>query len=261
MSLCWAASGWAQGTASQPRTLSAGVCGTTNWVCVADCIDGACVEQCLRQGCEEALGRLQACTVKSGCAPDDTTCSARVCGATCQRAFEPAPRSPEKEKPHPCEGFTAGGSGWVPEKVVGRWVLSAATLKPEFKSELERLNPSPRPDFQRALEVTPSGCFLMSTMLEDATLGQGNFLEIRAWGTFTVTDDNKVVLQTKDGQAVGMVCGKPRIFGLSKGQFQGPRYTFSVEKNTLTLVADDPSKRTFQFQRASAAAPQEPTEK
>jgi hypothetical protein len=233
------------------------VCGTTNWVCVADCIDEGCVEQCLRAGCETALGRLQACTEKAGCAPDDTTCSARACGATCRRAFEPAPRSPEKEKPQPCEGFKVEGSGRVPEKVVGRWELSAATLKPEFNSELERLNPSPRPDFRRTLEVTPEGCFLMSTALEDATLGQGNALDVRAWGTFAVTGD-KVVLQPKDGQAAGQVCGKPRVFGLSKGKFQGPRYTFSVEEDTLTLVSDDPSKRTFQFQRAPAEDAQKP---
>jgi hypothetical protein len=261
VSLCWVASAWAQGTAGKPRTLSAGVCGTTNWVCVADCIDEGCVEQCLREGCEKSLARLQACTTKSGCAPDDTTCSARVCGTTCQRAFEPAPRSPEKEKPQPCEGFAVEGSGQVPEKVVGRWELSAATLKPEFKSELERLNPSPRPDFKRTLEVTPGGCFVMSTTLEDATLGQGSSLDVRAWGTFAVMGDNKVVLQPKDGQAVGQVCGKPRIFGLSKGKFQGPRYTFSVEEDMLTLVSDEPSKRTFQFQRVPAGAPQEPAKK
>jgi hypothetical protein len=257
VSLGWAATALAQASASKPRTLGAGVCGTTNWVCVADCIDEGCVEQCLRQGCEKALGRLQACTEKAGCAPDDTTCSARACGATCQRSFEPAPRSPEKEKPQPCEGFKVEGSGQVPPKVVGRWELSAATLKPEFKSELERLNPTPRPDFQRTLVVTPGGCFVMSTALEDATLGRGNALDVRAWGTFAVTDD-KVVLQPKDGQAVGRVCGKPRVFGLSKGKFQGPRYTFSVEEDMLTLVADDPSKRTFQFQRARDADAQEP---
>lgn len=149
------------------------------------------------------------------------------------------------------------GSGRVPEKVVGRWVLSAATIKPEFRSELERLNPTPRPDFRRMLEVTPGGCFLMTTEIEDATLGQGSALDVRAWGTFAVTGD-KVVLQPKDGQAVGQVCGKPRVFGLSKGKFQGPRYIFNVEEDTLTLVADDPSKRTFQFQRAREGVPLEP---
>jgi hypothetical protein len=249
MMLGWAASALAQASARKPRTLGGGVCGTTNWVCVAECIDSSCMEQCLRKGCEEALNRLRVCTARAGCAPDDTTCSARACGATCQRAFEPAPRSPEKEKPQPCEGFTVEGPGSLPKELVGRWELSAATLKPEPEGTPDRLNPTPRPDYVRTLEVTPSGCFLLGTKLEDATLGQGNSLEVRSWGTFAVTDD-KVVLKPKDGQAVGKVCGAPRVIGLSKGKFLGPRYSFILEEDTLTLVMDDASQRTFQFQRA-----------
>jgi hypothetical protein len=108
----------------------------------------------------------------------------------------------------------------------------------------------------RTLEVTPSGCFLLRTKLEDATIGQGNFLEVRSWGAFAVTKD-KVVLKPADGQAVGQVCGAPRVIGLSKGKFLGPRYSFSVEKDTLTLIVDDASKRTFQFQRTQAEDTQE----
>lgn len=226
----------------------AGVCGTANWVCVAECIDSNCVENCLRKGCEGALERLQACTDKAGCAPDDTMCSARACGQTCQRAFEPAPPSPEKEKPSPCEGFAVQG-GPVPKEVVGQWELSAATLMPKPKDVPTQLNPEPRADYARSLEVTPEGCFLMRTRLEDATLGRGNTLEVRSWGSFAVSGEDKVALRTRDGQAVGAVCGKPRIVSLSKGKFLGPRYTFTVEEDTLTLVADDPSQRTFQFQR------------
>jgi hypothetical protein len=251
MILGWAVSAAAQAPARKPRTL-AGVCGTTNWVCVAECIDASCVEQCLRAGCEEALARLQACTVKAGCAPDDTSCSERACGRTCQRAFEPAPPSPEKEKQEPCGGLAGEGSGKVPEKVVGRWELSAATLKPQPEDAPTRLNPRPRADYARSLEVTPEGCFLMRTRLEDATLGRGNSLEVRAWGTFAVAGDDKVTLRARDGQAVGPVCGTPRVIGLSKGKFQGPRYTFSVEGDTLTLVADNASQSTFQFQRVKA---------
>ena len=206
------------------------------------------------EGCEQALERLRACTEKAGCAPDDTTCSARVCGGTCQRAFEPAPKSPEKEKKEPCEGFSTDGP--PPKEVVGRWELAAATLKPEPPGSPARLNPDPRPDYVRTREVTPSGCFILRTKLEDSAIGQGNFLEVRSWGSFAVTKD-KVVLKPKDGQAVGQVCGAPRIFGLSKGKFLGPRYTFSVEKDTLTLVVDDASKRTFQFQRTQAQDTQE----
>jgi hypothetical protein len=239
----------AQAPASKPRTLGGGVCGTTNWVCVAECIDASCVDHCLREGCEAALERLQRCTEKAGCAPDDTKCSARVCGQTCQRAFEPAPRSPEKEKPTPCTGFTVEGGGRPPPELVGQWELSAATMMPEPEGEPTPLSPEPRADYARSLEVTPDGCFLMRTKLEDATLGQGSALEVRSWGTLAVTGKDKVALRTKDGQAVGPVCGKPRVISLSKGKFLGPSYTFTVEKDTLTLVAQDPSKRTFQFQR------------
>jgi hypothetical protein len=208
----------------------------------------------MRQGCEAALARLRTCTEKAGCAPDDAACAARTCGRTCQRAFEPAPPSPEKEKPQPCESLTVEGGGKVPEKLVGRWELSAATLKPEPEDEPARLDPQPRPDYARILEVTPAGCFLMRTKLEDATLGRGSALEVRSWGTFSLKEDDRVVVQTRDGQAVGQVCDKPRVIGLSKGRFQPSRYTYTVEGDTLTLVVDDASKRTFQFQRVKEGA-------
>ncbi|KFE60138.1 hypothetical protein [Hyalangium minutum] len=230
------------------------MCGTTNWVCVSECIDSSCMDQCLREGCEQALGRLRACTEKAGCAEDDSECSARLCGGTCQRAFEPAPKSPEKEKREPCEGFSTDGP--PPKKVVGRWELVAATLKPEPPGAPARLNPDPRPDYVRTLEVTPSGCFILRTKLEDSAVGQGNFLEVRSWGSFAVAKD-KVVLKPKDGQAVGKVCGVDRVIGLSKGKFLGPRYSFSVEQDMLTLVVDDASKSTFQFQRTQARDTQE----
>lgn len=246
--LGWASSAAAQASANKPRSI-AGVCGTANWVCVAECIDPACVDNCLREGCEGALKRLQRCTSKAGCAPDDTTCSARACGGTCRKAFEPAPPSPEKEKPTPCTGFTPEGGGKLPKGVAGRWVLSAASLMPEPKGP-GKLDPEPRADYDRSLVVTPEGCFLMRTALDDATLGKGNSLEVRAWGTFAVTGDDKVTLLPKDGQAVGPVCGKPRVIALSKGKFLGPRYKLEVEGDTLTLVSDDKAQRTFQFMRA-----------
>ncbi|MFL5347710.1 MAG: hypothetical protein ACJ8AT_23220 [Hyalangium sp.] len=258
--LGWTFSAMAQAPARTPRTLSGGVCGTTNWVCVAECIDASCVDQCLREGCEEALGRLRACTDKAGCAPEDTACSARLCGGTCQKAFEPAPKSPEKEKPEPCAGFQAEG-GKAPEKLVGRWELSAATLTAEPKENPTELEPKPRSDYARTLVVTPEGCFQMSTALQEATLGRSNSLEVRSWGSLMAVDKDKVVLRTKDGQAAGHVCGKPRVFGLSKGKFQGPRYRFTVEEDTLTLIMDDATKRTFQFQRAKPGDAQGPTTK
>jgi hypothetical protein len=241
----WAAPAVAQAPARKPRTL-AGVCGATNWACVAECIDVTCVDRCFQKGCDAALDRLRQCARQSGCGADDTRCVAQKCGATCERSFEPAPPSPEKEKTDPCAG---AASAQVPGKVVGTWVLSAASLKPgEYMRKAEE-QPNPRPDFERLLEVRPNGCFTLQTQLEDATLGRGNELRVRAWGTFEVTNKKEVVLRIRDGQAVGPVCGKARVISLSKGRFQNPPYTLDVEKDTLTLTAEAPSKQTFQFER------------
>ncbi len=253
MLLGGALSASAQAPSRRPRTV-AGVCGAANWVCVAECIDAACVDQCLRQGCETSLDKLQSCTEKAGCAPDDTSCPTRTCGQVCQKAFEPAPPSPEKEQQDPCASVQASGAE-VPKDVVGRWELAAATLKPEPPGTPARADPQPRPDFVRSLEVQPNGCFVLSTQLKDATLGRGNQLEVRAWGLFAVAKDDKVTLQAKDGQATGPVCGKPRVIPLSKGKFRGPRYKYQVEGDTLTLTLDDPSKRAFQFQRVETPEP------
>lgn len=243
--LAWAAPAAAQAPAPKPRTL-AGVCGTSNWVCVAECIDTQCVEQCLQRGCETALERLKQCTAKAGCGPDDSECTERQCGPICKRAFEPAPPSPEKEKPDPCAGVTGSP---VPEEVVGRWELSAASLQPGVLKHPDVEEPNPRPDYVRTLQVTPGGCFILQTQLEDATLGHGNQLVVRAWGTFEVTEEKQVVLRIRDGQAVGPVCGEERVIPLSKGRFRAPPYTFDVEKDTLTFTAQAASKQTFQFQR------------
>lgn len=245
LAIAGAAPAAAQAPARKPRTL-AGVCGATNWACVAECIDVTCVDQCFQQGCDAALGRLKQCARQSGCGPDDSTCVAQKCGATCQRTFEPAPPSPEKENTDPCASVSGGP---VPEHVVGTWELSAASLKPgEFLRQADG-QPNPRPDFERILEVRPNGCFTLQTHLEDSTLGRGNALRVRAWGTFEVTEKKTVVLRIRDGQAVGPVCGKPRVISLSKGRFQNPPYDFEVEKDTLTLTAETPSKQTFQFER------------
>ncbi|WNG44381.1 hypothetical protein F0U60_09855 [Archangium minus] len=238
--------------AGKPRTL-AGRCGSANWVCVAQCIDVTCVDKCLAEGCEQALDALAQCAEKSGCGPDDSACVSRVCGKQCGRTFEPAPPSPEKETTDPCADASVG-AGKVPEEVVGRWTLEAASIRPEERPRLagqeEGVDVKPRPDFESALVVTSGGCFLLRTKLEDATLGRGNTLEIRSWGAFQV-DEKKDTVQvwTKSGQAVGPVCGKPRVIGLSKGKFQRPVYTYDVEGDTLTLTAQTPSRQTFQFRR------------
>lgn len=240
-----------QQAGDKPRTLS-GRCGSANWVCVAQCIDVSCVERCLARGCEKALGALAQCAARSGCGPDDSDCVSRVCGKQCDRTFEPAPPSPEKEIPDPCADASMG-AGAVPKEVVGRWSLEAASIRPEEKARIEGLkspDAKPRPDYGRSLMVTPGGCFLLRTKLEDATLGRGNALEIRSWGAFQVNEkDDTVELRTKSGQAVGPVCGKPRVIGLSKGKFQPTTYTYDVEGDTLILTAKTPSLQTFQFRR------------
>jgi hypothetical protein len=243
-------SGGAQ-AGGKARTL-AGRCGSANWVCVAQCIDVTCVDRCLAEGCEKALGALAQCAARSGCGPDDSDCVARVCGKQCGRTFEPAPASPEKENPDPCTDASVG-AGAVPKKVVGRWSLEAASIRPDEKPRIEGVespDAKPRPDYARSLVVTPGGCFLLRTKLEDATLGRGNALEIRSWGAFQVNEkDDTVELRTTSGQAVGPVCGKPRVIGLSKGKFQPTLYTYDVEGDTLTLTAKTPSQQTFQFRR------------
>jgi hypothetical protein len=182
---------------------------------------------------------------------DDSACVARVCGKQCIRTFEPAPPSPVREASDPCAEVSAGAG--VPEEVVGRWSLEAASLRPEpvARNEGQPLDPAPRADYERSLEVTPGGCFLLRTKLEDATLGTGNVLEVRSWGSFLVDEKaDTVEVKTKSGQAVGTVCGKPRVISLSKGRFEPlPPYAYDVEGDTLTLTAKDPSKQTFQFRR------------
>ncbi|ATB31123.1 hypothetical protein [Melittangium boletus] len=238
--------------AGTPRSV-AGRCGSANWVCVAQCIDVSCVERCLAQGCEQALSTLARCAETSGCGAEDSACVARACDTQCERSFEPAPPSPEKENPDPCEDGSVG-SGRVPKKMVGQWSLEAASVRPEEKSKVvadeDVKDVKPRADFERALVVTPKGCFLLRTRLESATLGKGNALEVRSWGSLVVDEKKDTVeLRTTSGQAVGTVCGKPRVIGLSKGRFQRPLYQYELEGDTLGLTARTKSKQTFQFRR------------
>ncbi len=249
-----------QTPARKPRTL-AGRCGAANWACVSQCIDIACVDTCLAKGCEEALVALARCAQRSGCGPDDSACVARVCGKQCERTFEPAPPSPVKESTDPCAEASVE-AGEVPKKAVGRWSLEAASLRPEEKARIAEGGTSdakPRADYERVLEVTPQGCFVLRTRLEDATLGRGNELEVRRWGSFVVNEKEKTVeLRTKSGQAVGPVCGKPRVISLEKQKFEQRSYKLDLEGDTLTLTAETPSKQTFQFSRQKPEeAPQE----
>jgi hypothetical protein len=239
----------AQTTSERPRTV-AGVCGATNWACVAECIDAECVDRCMREDCEKALDRLKLCTEKAGCAPDDTQCAKRTCGNTCQRSFEPAPPSPEKEKTDPCQGLPLPAAK-PPEKLVGTWTLSAASLPEAVDGGPERIEAQPRADYERTLQVTPEGCFILRTSLDEPTLGRGNTLVVRAWGVIEMSGKDRVSLRTKDGQAVGPVCGDKRVIPLNrkKLKFKGGTFRWDIEEEVLTLMVDDASKQTFQFDR------------
>ncbi|RYZ38760.1 MAG: hypothetical protein EOO71_22650 [Myxococcaceae bacterium] len=244
--------------AQAPRTV-AGVCGRTNWVCVSECIDAECVDKCMREGCEESLKRLKACTSKAACAPDDTKCAASSCGLTCTRAFEPAPKSPEKPVKDPCEGPKALKGSAVPAELVGTWVLSAASLPDVEQGTEDRIEVQPRSDYARSLRLTPTGCFVLRTKLDDATLGRGSTLEVRAWGTVEVSGKDKLALRTQDGQALGPVCGKERVVPLAKGKFKGGDYTYAIEeKDSLILTVPGATRQTFQFEREKPQAPEPP---
>jgi hypothetical protein len=243
--------------AGSPRSL-AGRCGSANWVCVAQCIDVSCVDRCLAKGCEKALDALAGCAAKSGCGANDSDCVENACGKQCVRTFEPAPPSPEPELTSPCADGSVG-TGRVPKKMAGTWSLEAASVRPEEKAKVvgqeEPQDVKPRPDFKRSLTVTPDGCFLLRTKLESATLGKGSELEVRSWGAFVVDEKKDTVeLRTTSGQAVGTVCGKPRVVGLSKGKFQRPLYKYELEGDVLGVTAQTESKQTFQFRRQADEA-------
>lgn len=244
----------AQAQGGAPRDV-AGRCGRADWICIAECVEPVCVDRCLAQRCEAALARLEVCTERARCKLDDASCSERRCGKVCQRAFEPAPPSPEPEKKDPCAGFQGKP---VPQKYVGRWVLSAASIPPEPADAGTRVDPQPRADYARSFEVFANGCFVMHTRLDDPTLGRGNTLDVRAWGAFALEDGEKAVtLKAGDGQAVGPVCGQRRVvpLGGDPSGFRGPRFELALEGDLLTLSAHAPSEQTYQFLREGASVP------
>jgi hypothetical protein len=257
LSLLWTSTAGAQApAATAPGTKAntlAGRCGSANWVCVSQCIDVTCVDRCLVDSCEKPLDELIQCAAKAKCAPDDSDCVANACGKQCEKTFEPAPKSPEKELAEPC-ARPEMNAGEVPKGLAGTWVLEAASLKQSEKVRVakaeEGKDVKPRADYKRSMVVTPGGCFLLSTQLEGATLGKGNALAVRSWGPFQVDKKKHTVqLLTQDGQAVGPVCGKTRVTPLSKGKFQQPLYEYELEKDTLALTLKARSKQTFQFHR------------
>lgn len=245
----------AQGSLAGPPRKLAGTCGAANWVCVAECIDRRCADQCLAHGCEEALDQLALCTRRAGCRPDDEACAERTCGRQCRRAFEPAPRAPVPEKKDPCQGQRFGP---VPEELVGDWTVQAASIPADAERAAKQTDAVPRADYERRLRITPDGCFVFHTGVEDATLGRGNALDVRLWGALRVDGGGKRVrFDTQDGQAVGPVCGEPRVVELRNQRFVRPSFAWSVDQGALTLEAQTPDKQTYQLERSEQQVPEE----
>ena len=235
---------------------AAGRCGAQNWTCVAMCVDRKCANQCLATGCAKTLARLKKCALEQRCPSDDPECTEDRCTPLCQRSFEPAPPSPQREHEDPCAAL--GLKGPPPdEKYVGRWVLQAASLPPRTEAERVATDPDVRADFDLTLEVTPTGCFVLRTPLDDATLGRGNALEVRAWGIFdTAKKEDQVLLQGRGGQAVGAVCGEPRVIPLNHQRFNVTSYKLQLEDGLLILTGLTDAQQVFQFEKQEGLLPQ-----
>jgi hypothetical protein len=251
-SLLTATAAHAQGAAKT----AAGRCGSQNWTCVALCVDRKCSNQCLATGCAKTLATLKKCAAAEKCPSDDPECSEQRCRPLCQRSFEPAPPSPQKEQADPCAGLAIRGPP-PDEKYVGRWVLQAASLPPRTEAERVAMDPDVRADFDLTLEVTPAGCFVLRTPLDDATLGRGNSLEVRAWGVFdTQKQEDHVLLQGRGGQAVGAVCGDRRVIPLNHEKFNVTSYKLQMEDGLLILTGETDAKQVFQFEKQEGPAVQ-----
>jgi hypothetical protein len=102
--------------------------------------------------------------------------------------------------------------------------------------------------------VTPSGCFVLRTPLDDATLGRGNSLEVRAWGVFdTKSKEDQVRLLGRGGQAVGAVCGERRVIPLNHQKFNVTSYKLQLEDGLLILTGLSDAKQLFQFEKQEGA--------
>ncbi|MBF5045142.1 hypothetical protein FGE12_22255 [Aggregicoccus sp. 17bor-14] len=249
LSLVMLAPGGARAQAAGAAKTAAGRCGAQNWTCVALCVDRKCSNECLATGCERTLATLKKCTAQKGCPSDDPNCSEQRCRPLCQKSFEPAPPSPQKEQPDPCASLALKGP--PPEdKYVGNWVLQAASLPPRTETDRVASDPDVRADFDLSLEVTPTGCFVLRTPLDDATLGRGNSLEVRAWGIFDTTKrKHHVLLVGRGGQAVGAVCGDRRVIPLNHEKFNVTSYELKMEDGFLILTGETAAKQVFQFEK------------
>ena len=141
---------------------------------------------------------------------------------------------------------------------MGRWVLQAASLPPRSDDERAAADPEVRADFDLTLEVTPAGCLVLRTPLDDATLGRGNSLEVRAWGVFdTAKKKDQVQLVGRGGQAVGAVCGDRRVIPLNHERFNVTSYKLQMEDGLLILTGVTDAKQVFQFEKQEGP-PQQP---
>lgn len=242
--------------AQAPARPDAAVCAEANWTCVAECIDVRCIDRCLQPGCQAKLTALRSCTVKKGCPGTDPTCGHVRCAKACKEAFGGSGFRAKTQLPG-CETLPESA---VPPRWVGSWMLTAAGLgvRDIFG---ESVTPTPRADYARALTVHPSGCFVLETRLEDATLGQGHGLVVRAWGRLAVTrsspkkDPDQADFLLEAAVAEGSLCGHERRYRLSPKARSLGTFRIEPQDDTLTLVERTATGQTFQFRREGPSSP------
>jgi hypothetical protein len=232
-----------------------GICEYADWACVSECISEKCADECLRKRCQRVLDALVECSSRRGCedaGTGDTRCVERTCTSLCRAAFGPPSQRKPDPKFDPCSTAKERVAN-VPKELIGTWNLSSASLEPleergPEETEEERL---PRPDYARSLRITETGCFVLVTPLEDATLGEGNRVTVRSWGTVEATGTRKkrVRFLTTGANADGTACKVDVEQDLRKSKFLQPTYEWQVEREVLSLTGKDPEKTSYQFER------------
>lgn len=228
-----------------------GICETTDWACVSECISEECADECLRKRCQRVLDALIICSRRTGCGPAeaDASCIERNCDRLCEAAFGEPTKEQPKEAFDPCPTLKAPPVD-VPDNLVGEWELSAASLEPPkdagVKTEPE--DREPRGDYARFLRITDRGCFVLTTPLQDESLGEGNRVTVRAWGTIQV-DRRRIRFLTTDAHARGQACKVGVARELSEAKFVQPRFDWKIEADVLSLTGRDPQKTSFQFEK------------
>ena len=88
---------------------------------------------------------------------------------------------------------------------------------------------------------------MLESPLEDATLGEGNRVTVRSWGTLQIQGKSRIRFLTTGAHAQGNACGVDVSQDLSRSKFIQPTYDWSVESKVLSLTGRDPPKTSFQF--------------